>query len=219
MIAFVSDDHYGAHPGRNGFEAVSGVYPEMIFTENDWSVFTRPGFPEQCELLILNMIAGTCGVPAPDAPQADAVRAYCQSGKPLLLLHGASAAFWPFAWWRRNCGLRWVRPEDPDGVEPSCHPIEPYRVTVSKVRSPLAARLCDMTLPEDEIYTRLEQTAPLLTLMETTLSAGTFPQCVESVNEWGGRVIGFLPGHRSAVTRNETYLANLKTLIDDLRAN
>ena len=38
---------------------------------------------------------------------------------PLLLLHGSSAAFWHWDWWRRIVGYRWVRGNDPDGIPAS----------------------------------------------------------------------------------------------------
>ena len=56
------------------------------------------------------------------------------------------------------------------------------------------------------------------TLMTTTISSGTFPQCTESATPWGGRVINFLPGHIPAVTRHPDFVANVKLLIDDLLA-
>lgn len=151
MILFVADDHFGARPGWHAYHALQADYPEMVFAENDWCAFSRINPAGACRLLILNMIAGTGGQPAPDATATAAVLAYCRSGRPLLLLHGGSAAFWPWPWWRRNCGLRWVRPEDPDGADPSFHPKEASQIRVSKSRHPLAACLEPMSLPVDEI--------------------------------------------------------------------
>ena len=149
---------------------------------------------------------------------AEAVRRYFETGKPVLLLHGGSAAFWPFDWFREAVGLRWVRGNDPDGVVASFHPKEPYRVEPAKCRHPLVSRLIPMDLPQDEIYTALEQTRPMWVLMNTTISSGTFPQCTESTSPWGGRVINFLPGHAATVTRDPALIANVRTLIDSLLA-
>ena len=69
----------------------------------------------------------------------------------------------------------------------------------------------------DEIYADLEQTLPLWTLMQTTISVGTFPMLTESINQWGGKVINFLPGHNESSSRHPDYICNLKTLIDYLK--
>ena len=217
MKLFVADDHYKAFSGRNQYECISGTYSDMIFRENDWSVFTEFDLAKECDLLILNMIADTCGLPVPTPEQAEAVKRYLETGKNLLLLHGASSAFWPYEWYRKLVGIRWVRGKDPDGVEASFHPKEPYCVKVAKVRHELAEKLVEMDFTiEDEIYCSLEQVTPITTLMETTISLGTSPQCTESFTPWGGKVINFLPGHRCEVTRDERLIANLKTLIDYL---
>ena len=73
-----------------------------------------------------------------------------------------------------------------------------------------------MDLGEDEIYTRLEQTAPATILMETTIEEGTFPQCWENTTPWGGRVIGFLPGHRKETFLNAQLVSNVALLISSL---
>ncbi len=216
MILFVADDHYGVHPGLCQYESIKSDYPDMVFYENDWSGFTAHNLRRDCDLLILNMIASTCNLPLPDGAACRAVHNYCSTGKPLLLLHGGSSAFWHCDWFRRNVGIRWVRPNDPDQVPRSTHPKEPFVVKVAKSRHPLAARLVEMDLPQDEIYTELEQVNPVWNLMETTIPEGTFVQCAESRNVWGGRVINFLPGHRSEVTTHPAMTANLKTLINYL---
>ena len=66
----------------------------MVFQEDDWNIFTKFDLARDCRLLILNMIASTCGNPLPDEEACRAVRNYCETGKNLLLLHGSSAAFW-----------------------------------------------------------------------------------------------------------------------------
>lgn len=218
MILFVADDHYKTSPGRNTYEMIAADYPQMKFFENDWSCFTAFDLAKECDLLILNMIADTCGLPIPEEAAAQAVKRYCEAGKNLLLLHGASSAFWPWDWYRDLVGFRWVRGNDPDGFPASFHPHEPYKVVRAKCRNPLVEKLIEMDLPQDEIYTGLEQTRPMWTLMTTTISSGTFPQCTESATPWGGRVINFLPGHIPAVTRYPDFVANVKLLIDDLLA-
>ena len=134
-----------------------------------------------------------------------------------LLLHGSSAAFWEWDWWRRLPGERWVRPNDPDGVEASTHPRKPYTVRISKTRHELASKLSAMELPEDEIYTNLENTCPCMRLMETHIEEGTFVQCCEAVSPWGGKVLSFIPGHDPAVTSNPVLIRNIATIMDYLQ--
>lgn len=215
MITFLADDHYDAHPGAVLYEALKDRF-EMAFDENDLSALNRPSFAQECELLILNMIGDTCGQPLAGPEAERNLRAYLEQGKPLLLLHGSSAAFWHWAWWRGIVGYRWVRGNDPDGVEASFHPARPYRVEVAKCRHPLCKQLQAMGLGEDEIYTRLEQTNPATVLMETTIAEGTFPQCWENATPWGGRVVGFLPGHCKEVVQNKSLVENVARLISSL---
>lgn len=218
MIIFAADNHYGVHPGLCAFEEIRGAHPDIIFSEDDWSIFNRYNLAKDCELLILNMIGSTCGNPLPDEEACLAVKRYCETGKNLLLLHGSSAAFWHCSWFRENSGLRWVRPGDPDEIPQSVHPVEPYTVKISKTRHPLCKKLVEMDFSEaDEIYTVMEQTQPLWILMQTTISSGTHPMLTESVNQWGGKVINFMPGHKPSVTRHPDYIQNLKTLIAYLR--
>jgi len=217
MILFVADDHYQARPGARLYECIRDSY-DIEFFENDWTGLRAPDLAERCDLLALNLIAGTGETPPPGPEAETQVRRYLENGGRLLLLHGASAAFWHWDWWRPIVGFRWVRGDDPDGFEPSTHPKRPYSVTVAKCRHPLCRILLPMDLPEDEIYTRLEQTRPATILMETTTDEGTFVQCYETTTPWGGAVLGFLPGHRQEVVQAPAFVANCRTLIDSLLA-
>ena len=219
MIYFFADDHYNVHPGKVIFEHLPDDRKSGIrFFENDWTVLESASWLNDCELLILNLIGTTCNLPHPGPGAEKAVRQWCEKGGNILMLHGSSAAFWQWEWWRTIVGFRWVRGNDPDGFPASFHPHEPYKVVRAKCRNPLVEKLIEMDLPQDEIYTGLEQTRPMWTLMTTTISSGTFPQCTESSTPWGGRVINFLPGHLPAVTRHVDFVANVKLLIDDLLA-
>ena len=215
MILFAADDHYGSRPGANLYERIKGHY-DIRFHENDWSCFEDAALMGDCSLLVLNLIAGTGDVEMPGPKAETQVRAYVEGGRPLLLLHGASAAFWHWDWWRPIVGHRWVRGNDPDGMPPSTHPKRPFTVAVAKSRHPLCSKLQSMDLPEDEIYTDLEQTCPATTLMQTTTDEGTFVQCYETTTPWSGAVIGFLPGHRSDVVARDDMVANCRVLIDYL---
>lgn len=193
-------------------ESLQDSFP-IHFVEDDWSVLADAGAMRSCSLLMLNLISGTGTAPVPGEAVERQVRAYLERGAPLLLLHGASAAFWQWDWWRQIVGYRWVRGADADGFEASTHPHHSCRVEVAKCRHPLCRQLKPMDLPEDEIYIRLEQTCPAMTLMETTIPEGTFPQCSICQTPWGGTVIGFIPGHKPEVTRLPVLVENVGCLI------
>ena len=61
MIIFAADNHYGVHPGLCAFEEIRGAHPDIIFSEDDWSIFNRYNLAKDCELLILNMIGAALG--------------------------------------------------------------------------------------------------------------------------------------------------------------
>ena len=216
-ILFAADDHYDSHAGKHICGALSGDF-EIVFCENDWSAFTNLDLAETYDLVILHMIADTCGNPRPDAAVEEQIKAYCERGKDLLLLHGSSAAFWHWDWWRRIVGLRWVRGNDPDGVPPSTHPTRPYKVDVVASSHPLSSRLKPLDLPADELYINLQEVSPVTVLMETSTDEGLFPQCYECTTPWGGRIIGFIPGHCREVTTHPDLVFNVNTLIEYLLA-
>ena len=221
MIYFFADNHYDTRAGRVLCETLGDAY-DLSFHEDDWREMERDGFAERCSLLVLHMIGDTCGVAHPSDKAEKQVRAYAEEGGDFLLLHGSSAAFWRWDWWRPIVGWRWVRPDDPDGLPPSTHPVRPYAVRVIPGAHLLCDRLRDMTLGEDEIYINLQQACPTTVLMETTTDEGTFPQCYTCASPWGGRVVGFLPGHRRESLGNESLLHNILTLLTyliELRAS
>ena len=217
MIYFFADNHYGVHPGKVIFEHLPDELRSRIrFYEDDWTELENGNWASGCELLILNMIGATCKIPHPGEGAEKRVRDYLSRGGNVLLLHGSSAAFWQWPWWRELPGERWVRPNDPDSDRTSTHPRKPCLVTVSSTRHPLAKKLQPMDLPEDEIYTNLENTCPCMRLMETHIEEGTFVQCCEAVPPAGSRIVSFIPGHRPEVTSMPVLIENITVLIDDL---
>ena len=217
MIYFFSDDHFDAHPAKVLLECLPQKLQERIrFFEDDWAVLENGSWRDDCELLILNVIAGTCGQPKAGAGAEKAVRSYLESGRPMFLLHGSSAAFWHWDWWRPLAGMRWVRGGDPDGVVPSTHPHTVCSVKVNKSRHPLASKLVDFDLPYDEVYINLEQTAPVDILMSTTIAEGTFPQCCEAISPWGGRIVSLIPGHKPECVRVPGVAQNATAIINYL---
>ena len=214
MILFAADNHFNQHCGRVLHEVLPESY-DIRFYEDDWSGL-ETDWVDDCELLILNMISGACNVEAPSEKATAKVKQYLETGKPMLLLHAASAAFWQCDWWRPIVGWRWVRGNDPDGVVSSHHPVRPYTLDVAKCRHPLAAKLRSIELPSDEIYLNMEQTAPTVTLMNITTDEGTFPQAYVTENPWGGEIAGYIPGHRPEVVGHPDMVANVCALMDHL---
>ena len=92
MILFAADRHYDMYPGRVLYEAIQSHY-DIDFYEDDWSCFAQGNLAERYELMVLNMIAGTCEVPPPADSTEGNVKAYAEAGGYFLLLHGSSAAF------------------------------------------------------------------------------------------------------------------------------
>lgn len=215
QIIMACDDHFGTHAGRRIFENMEWPL-RAILSENCLEVLRNNEEMKRTRLLVLHLIEGTCGNGLADEAAGDGVRQYMEEGRPLLLLHGASAAFWHWPWWRTVVGFRWVRNPDPDGVAPSTHPRRPYSVRPAKCRHPLVSKLLAMDLPEDEIYIGLEQVCPAWTLMETQTEEGTFPMAWMNRTPWGGQVAGFLPGHKPEVVVRKDLLANVRLLVDAL---
>ena len=217
MIYFFADNHYGVHPGKVIYEHLPVELKEKItFFNDEWEPLEHSDWNRDCELLILNMIGATCDQPHPGADAEKRVRSYLERGGDVLLLHGSSAAFWEWAWWRKIVGFRWVRPNDPDGVPASTHPKKPYFIRLAKCRHPLTEKLTAFQLPEDEIYTELEQVSPSMILMDTMIEEGVFPQCLETVTPWNGKFVSFLPGHKPEATGNPELIRNVTALIDYL---
>ena len=214
MIYFFADDHFQNFPGRKIFERLpEDLKARIVFAENDWSLMESGEFLRDCELLILNMIGDTCNQPHPGAGAEKAIKTWCMQGGNALLLHGSSAAFWHWDWWRKIVGYRWVRPNDPDGVANSTHPKKPYQLRLAKCRHPLISKLQPFELDTDEIYTDLEQVCPAVTLMDTFIEEGVFPQCTENITPWNGKFINFLPGHNAHAFENEKLIGNICAMI------
>jgi hypothetical protein len=212
MIAFFADNHFAARPGFHLAQQLESEFP-LAFHEDDLSPLPHLLARPDCSLLILNWISDTSGNAHPGDEIGRPLRAYLEAGRPMLLLHGASAAFHQWPWWRELVGLRWVRAADPDGFAPSTHPVRPYSVTVAKTRHPLAASLVPFAVPQDEIYIQLEQTAPLTVLLETNTVEGTFPQACIGRTRHGGQVASFIPGHAPAAFAVDGLITNVRTLI------
>jgi hypothetical protein len=215
QILFAADNHFKTHAGKVLYEKISAEY-DIEFHEDDWTCFNESNLAGKYSLIMLNMISGTCDVPVPDAAAEKNVKEYLETGAPLLLLHGSSAAFSQWSWWREIVGFRWVRNDDPEGFEESTHPVVPFVVEVAKCRHPLCKRLKEVDVPTDELYINLEQTCPTTMLMNTTTELGTFPMCYETISPWDGKIIGYIPGHKKEIVELENNISNCRETINYL---
>jgi hypothetical protein len=213
MIAFFADNHFGARPGFHLHEKIRDNY-SIEFREDDLTDLPGLLSRDDCRMLVMNWISDTGDNPHPGPEIEVPLKTYLQSGRPLLLVHGGSAAFSNWSWWRELVGLRWVRENDPDGFSPSTHPVRPYSVKVAKTSHPLAGELEPFDLPTDEIYTELEQTCPITVIMETTTTEGTFPQAYVARSPWGGKIAGFIPGHCPEAFESPALIKNIRAIMD-----
>ena len=219
MIYFFADNHYQACTGENIYKSLEPMIKSRISfcaDQKALDVLESGKWLQDCELLILHLIGETCGLSHAGPGSEKAVREWYDRGGNILLLHGSSAAFWHWDWYRKIAGMRWVRPGDPDGVTPSTHPVHPYTVSVCKTRHELTTVLQPMDLPSDEIYINLEQTAPLTALMATQIEEGYHLQCFESYSPAGGKILSFLPGHGLESVRSAGFMHNIHIMIDYL---
>ncbi len=219
LIYFFTDDHYQASPGKHIYNKLPIELKEkIVFQEDQWDLLESGDWEKDCELLILHMISDTCNQPIPGKGAENAVRKYCERGGNMLLLHASSAAFWHWQWWRNIVGLRWVRPNDPDGIIPSSHPKIPSVIEVSKVRHPLVSKLKKIVLPKDEVFVDLEQMNPITVLMETSIYGETYPQAYECETPWKGKILSFIPGHIPQSTENPDLIWDVSEMIRYLLA-
>ena len=209
-LLMISDNHYNKHCG----EQLRPAFTEhdLDFFADDFSPLASPSLCTDYDLLVLHCISGTCGNEPPGTEVEEQVKAWVDAGKPILLLHGSSAAFWHWPWWRSLVGWRWVRPNDPAGIPQSTHPKRPYNLQIAKTTHPLAQNLRAIELPWDEIYINLEQVCPSWTLMETTTDEGTFPMAHLHQLPSGSHIAAFIPGHELEVTQHPDIHYNISTI-------
>ncbi len=213
MIYFFADNHFEARPGFHLYEKLKADF-DIKFFEDDISALSKPGCLDDCSLLMVNMICGIGKLAQPGADIEAEVKKYCAKGRPLFLIHAGSAAFTQWDWWRKLTGLRWVRENDPEKQAPSVHPVQDF--TVGKTEKEVVKGLKEFTLKNEEIYTNLAQTADINVLLETEMDGKVFPMAFVSKNEWGGKVMGFLPGHKAESFNNVDMINDIRIMMKNL---
>ena len=210
-VIYFSDRHYDAFPGRAQAELLKPLC-ELLYIEEDYSALldALKRWPEAT--LAFNSIVGTPGNMLAPAEVEVPLHTHLARGAALWILHGGSAAFWPWAWWRQAMPLRWVRNADPDNLTPSTHPVVPFLITPTPYALEHLPGLTEVSLPADEIYIRLAAHQPFTTLLTTCHDGVVYPQAYESRTPWGGALHGFLPGHNSACLSNPDYIKTFTTL-------
>ena len=207
VVIFFADRHYGAAPGRIQAKLLR-LLCEVHYIEEDYAALIAALAAHPEATLAVNAIAGTPGNPAPDAALEAPLKAHLAAGRPLWILHGGSAAFWPWAWWRQLMPLRWVRANDPDQVPASTHPVVPLHLTATPGAHESFLNLPAITdLPTDELYIKLAVQHPFETWLNITYEGVDYPQACSASSPWGGPIHCFLPGHSAEVLGHPAYAA------------
>lgn len=211
-ILFLGDNHYQSYGARAIAGALDCEY-RITYLEDNYGEALLDIDLSHFDFLITAAIGDTPEAPHAPSEAEGGVQSWLSTGIPILLLHGGSATFWRWSWWRALTGLRWVRREDPDGLPASIHPVCEYKLQKAKGRHPLMDQLREIDVPTDEIYTKLAGTRPFTRLMETTLNGETHTQAYSSINDWGAPVLGYLPGHKSDIAASADNIANIRAMI------
>jgi len=219
MDLFLADNHFGKHPAKTIHRELGNRFGlNFRFYEDDLNSFLENS-PGSVDFLILHLIGDTSGVDHAGPEVEKWIFEYLQSQKPLLLMHGASAAFWKWDWWRRIVGLRWVRDNDPDGMPPSTHPVVSAPIVRTKSTHPLTGRLRNFEMPEDELYIDLAYVGPIWVLMAAPHGGESHPMLYECESPGGGQIMGWLPGHREETLRHSDFLHNTVEIIHYLKGD
>ena len=205
VVILFADRHYGAAPGRAQAELLR-PFCKVHYIEEDYSALIAALAAHPEATLAFNSIAGTPGNPAP-APELEApLKAHLAAGRPLWILHGGSAACWPWAWWRQLMPLRWVRNGDPDQMPVSTHPVVPLHLVATPAALAFFPNLPAITdLPTDELYIKLAAQHSFETWLTINYEGVDYPQACSATSAWGGAIHCFLPGHSAEALGHPAY--------------
>lgn len=210
-VIYFADRHYDAFPGR-AQAALLKPLCDLVYIEEDYAALIDAlrNWPDAT--LAFNSILGTPGNLTAPAGLEEPLRNHINRGAALWILHGGSAAFWPWSWWRQLMPLRWVRNADPDNPTPSIHPVVPFIITPTAYALEQLPALREVSLPTDEIYIRLAAQHPFDTLLSTCYDGVIYPQAYSARTPSGGALHGFLPGHKAECLTNADYISTFTTL-------
>lgn len=201
VIIFFADRHFGSYVGKVQAEILS-EFSQVIYIEEDYGQLIKALGEHPESILALNAITETPGNETLPAEAEAPIKAHLERGNDLWVMHGASAALWPWKWWRDLMKIRWVRNNDPDGAEPSWHPVEPYTLTVTEQGTTAVPSLKTLEVPKDELYVALAEEPGAEVWMTATYDGQVWPQVYSFSNPWNGTVCGWIPGHDPEVMKN-----------------
>jgi hypothetical protein len=212
-IIFFGDRHYDAWPCRQQADVIRALC-NLLYIEENYQELVLALKANPRAILALNSIAETPGNYPPATPEFESyIKSHLELGNDLWLLHGGSAAFWPWDWWRNLMPLRWVRSNDPDRIAPSTHPIVPLRLRPACNEPHHVLPSAGINLPADELYINLYSNRPYKTLLVVEHEGVNHPQAYSAETFWGGKIHGFMPGHSSTILSHPDYIRVFSSLL------
>ncbi|MCH6255100.1 ThuA domain-containing protein [Puniceicoccaceae bacterium K14] len=212
-ILFLGDNHYKSFGSKALAQCLEDEL-DLTYVEDSYGQFLEEEDLSKFDVFMISAIGDTPGSPHASEKAGERLKERLKAGASLMLFHGGSAAFWRWEWWRKIVGLRWVRPNDPVGVAASTHPVVPYALECVASEHPLSEVLQRMDTPRDELYIELEQTTDIYPLMESSYDGKTYVMAYESQADWGGKILGYLPGHDVEVASHSITVANVKAMLE-----
>ena len=219
VIIFFADRHFGSFVGKVQAEILS-EFSRVVYIEEDYGLLVEALGEHPESILAVNAITATPGNETLPAEAEAPIKAHLERGNDLWVLHGASAAFWPWKWWRDLMKIRWVRNNDPDGAEPSWHPVEPYLLSVTEQGAVAVQSLENLKVPKDELYVALAEEPGAEVWMTASYDGHAWPQVYTFPSAWNSNVRGWIPGHDPEVMKTDlapAFAAVAKAWLEDAR--
>ena len=174
---------------RDAVEALGAESVELIKVEDR---ALEPADLESADLLLLYHTQKET-----PASSKRAIDAWVKAGRPLGIIHCGIGAYADWPEFRRWMGRHWVWSDEP-GLEASGHPHEPCAL---KVLDPakFATGWDEAWLPQDEVYVRLHDAAPVHELVTGAIAEGDQPIAWQSKDQ--PHVAVWAAGHRQDIWR------------------
>lgn len=184
-IVLFADEHFGGG-GREGIaEAISACAgrPPVIVDPCQRGL-------EREDLARAGMLIIYHTQTTPDDATRSALTEWVGDGRPLAIIHAGLGAYPEWNEYTAWCGRVWSWDSD----HPSEHPHEESRL---RITAPMSIAWREATLPRDEVFIKLRETAPCHDWAEVEISSGTFPAAWSPA---GHPNIGiWVPGHRGDI--------------------